>query len=374
MNLKNIISVLFALSLLVVPTRGQDPYSSSGSKPRIIITRAGETSSKGSIANSWFSAISENYFYLQLEPIQKCEIISREDYEGRLGKIDIYGLTIPEDKIINAAKKLKADYVIIHTYDLMGDEVNYLLEVISTKNKSVVMTFDKSFSTVGIDPNLKECTNQIIKKLNITPSGKLQEILKRSVLSTDPNNLKEAGKLLAAPEKDALQKNIKKIQKVIDKDPTFALAVYAAARAYESLNNCDQAARLYNQLILRNGLYYPKLYVSAANNYITCQSYDRALRVLTQAAQKGWKTPELMMMQARILEKKNKRAEAFKLFREIYEMDPNQPDALLFMARQQRENGSFEKALELAGNLINNCFEESPGPVKGRSQAVLSFR
>lgn len=348
MTPKRLLSICLALSLFSLPVIGQG----TGPKPRILITRAGESSTKSSISSSWFSAITENYYYMQLEPIQKCEILPREDYEQALGKIDPYGLTIPEDKIVRAAKKLGADYMIIHTYDIAGQEVNYLLEVISVRNRSVVMTFDKSFTITGISPNLQECTKQIIEKLKISPSPKIREVLKRPILSLTPKNLMEVGRLLAAPQANALQKNIKKIQKIIDKDPTFALAVYAAAKVYEDLDNCDQAARLYNQLTLRNGLYYPKLYVSAATNYITCQSLDRALRVLTQAEQKGWNTPELMMIKARILEKTNKRAEAFKLFKKIFELDPNQPDALLFMARQQRENGSFEKALELADKLI----------------------
>ncbi len=327
--------------------------SSFGATPKILITRAGESTSKSGISQGWFSAVSENYYYLRLEPIQKCDVISQQDFAKAFGKKIPYGLTVPEEKLTKTARELRADYMLIHTYEVSGTEVNYLLEIIKVKDRSVVMTFDKSFMTNGIGPNLEECAQAIIEKLAITPSSKIQEVLKRPILSQDVNNLKNLGLLLIKLENSTDPKIVKKIQKIVDKEPTFALAAYAAAVSYESMEQCDQAARLYNQLTLRNGLYYPKLYLRASRNFRTCQSYDLALRTLLSATKRGWKTPELMLEKAYVYEKTNRRSEAFKLFKEIHTLDPDQPEALLFMARQHRDNGNHEQSLTLANKLIS---------------------
>jgi tetratricopeptide (TPR) repeat protein len=171
------------------------------------------------------------------------------------------------------------------------------------------------------------------------------------------------------------EKMLKKLFKIVEVDNAFALPVFTIALHFEKEQNCDQAARYYNQLILRNGCYYPKLYIKSARNYRICQSYDKAKRVLSLADQKGFKTPELYLEKAQLLEKTRDFSEAKKIYQEIIKLNPDHPGALLFLARQKREAKMYDAALELVDRLINQSIPDQMGPAyleKGENLVALN--
>ncbi len=361
MNLKKLLPFfLLAFSLLFV-SQIQIVNAQTKPKMRIIISRAGEASSAGQVQNDWFSALSEAYYYFRFDPLETVKIIPRKKYSKALSPTDIFGVSVSEVDIFQAARELDATHVLIHTYDMDPTEnvINYYLEVL-TINKKVVVTFDESFPLQDVEKNLEACSKQIIKKLKITPSSKIAPLLTKPILVTDHNVLMEFGKALVEAGDKANEKDAKKLLRISDNNIGLALATYKAAYAFKDIGDCDNAAKLFNRVILRNRLPYSNIYLQASINYRKCQSFDDAERVLSHAETNGISSHGLLVEKALILEKFKRVTEARKIYDRILKTDPDQPDALLFLARQERQAGSYEKSLDYLDRYIK--LSDNPGP------------
>lgn len=351
------------------PAAGVAPVSTGTNKIRLLITRAGETSSGNKINDPWFSAVSETYFYLRLQPIKNILIIPRQSVANALQTSDKYGAVILEDELQYAAKKLNATHILMHNYEIdnKNKSVHYLVELVNISDNSMVASIEKDFYLVAINDSMDAVTAKLLDKINMKPTEqRIIDIMKRPILSADYKTLKSFGTILAdnasqAPNQKQIQKAIDKIVKIVDKEPTFAVAVFTIATFAKILNNCDMAAQYYNHLLMRNGLAYPLIYAETARNFRLCQSYDNAMRTLRLAEDRGWNNyPELLIEKALVGEKLNKNSsESSQLYEDILRIDPEQPDALIFKARNQRLSGNNQAALETLERLIKVV--ENPG-------------
>ena len=384
MNLKKVMSISLLMTFIVLFTQVQTLPAQTKPKIKILISRAGEASSAGQVQNGWFSALSEAYYYFRFDPLETVKIIPRKKYSNTLSTTDIFGVSVSEVDIFHAARELDATHVLIHTYDLDPTEniFNYYLEVL-TVDKKVVVTFDESFAPGDIEKNLDACTKQIIKNLLITPSSKIADLLTKPILVSAPNILMELGNTLVEAGDKANEKDAKKLLKISDDNIGFALATYRAAQAFKDIGDCDNAAKLFNRVMLRNRLPYSEIYLQAAMNYRKCQSYDEAEKILSLAESNGISTHDLLVEKALILEKFKRVTEARNIYDKIILADPDQPDALLFLARQQRESGSYKKSLEYLNRYIK--LSDNPGPayiemglcyvaMKNNSQALSTLQ
>ena len=103
-------------------------------KKKLLITRAGEASSNEDVQNSWFSALTEAYFYFQLQNYESCDVIPRKEFLKSLKQADGFGVIIPNNTIYQAAKSLSASHVLIHTYNYNKNglkRINYFIEIVN---------------------------------------------------------------------------------------------------------------------------------------------------------------------------------------------------------------------------------------------------
>jgi len=304
------------------------------------------------VKNGWFSAITESYYYFRFHPVKSCKVIPRSRVKKALRVKDHFGVAIPDHNLFKTARELKSTYVLIHSYDIDEEMVNYFAEIFTADGKKVVATYDHSFGITTISRNLDECSQRILEKLNITLDPKLAEVFKKPIISSNQKNLQNLGNSIIESAGKADLKTAQKMEKISSSDFTMALATFKAAQMYKALDDCDNAGRLFNKVIMSHGFSYPALYAETSRNYRKCRSLDRAERLLSMAEQKGWRTPELRLEKANILEKNGKTGEARIIYDEIIKSDPNQPDALLFLAHQAYKVKSYEKSLQYAELLI----------------------
>ncbi len=358
MNCKKFVFLL--LLLFVYNISAQNPKSKSSTPPnkaRILIIRAGEASSKSQVKNRWFSALTESYYQFRLQPVINCSVVPSWVLLKILPASKDFGVEVSESDVFEAANKVKATHILIHNYEVVKAEnlVNYYLEVLIPQDKSVIMTFDESIPLANLGEQLDKCTEIILKEINVKPSAQEMELLKKPVLSSNPKNLELLGSLISKSAElrgsDAY-KAAQKFLKLTSTSPTFALAFYSGAYVFQSVRDFKHAAQLFSHLISNNGFEYPLFYVQTSMNYRLSKSPEMAKKILSLAEKKGWETRDLILEKAHVLEIMGEDYEAKKLFNKVRKTDPNHPDVLLFIARQNRKAGIYNRALELSNRVI----------------------
>ncbi len=336
----------------------------SFAKTRLMLTYPGEAASVSEAKNRWFSVVADHYIRFRFE-LMKAEhiFVPQRQVSKALEGRDHYGVTLSQDDLFTAAKQVKATHLVIQNYffDKSKNQYSYFVEITNLSDKSITLEFDQSFPFSEIENNLRDLSDQIVKTFKVKPHSSSEKVLTRAALSTNFETLKSYGLSVTQNLKNIDEKTAKKLVKVIEKDPTLAFATYAVAIYYEKQKDCLSAGRYYNQLILRNGFYYPDFYILASKNYRLCQSMDKANRVLKLAEQKGVATPQIYLEQGKIYERLNKHAEANRVYAELLKRNPNQPDALLYVAKKHRESKSYKKAMDLLNRLINTKKSTIPG-------------
>ncbi|MGD9200179.1 MAG: tetratricopeptide repeat protein, partial [Chitinispirillia bacterium] len=324
------------------------------SKVKLLITRAGESSFDEDIKNSWISALTEAYFYFQFHNYESCEVIPRKEFLKALKPSDGFGIIIPKNTICQAAESVRASHVLVHNYKYNKNgskRIEYSIELVNPKNKTVIMSGNTNFHPDSIDIELRSFTEKILEKLNITLTERENEILKRPVFSINSTVNRNFGKAMVGINDNVNLKTAQKILKFARNDPDFGLAAFKAAEMYEALKDYTHASHLYSQVILRNGFYTGRLYIKAAKNYRERESYDQALRILSLSEKKGIKTVDIYLEKAINYEKSRKHLNARECYEEILKLDPNQPDAILFIAKVKREDELYLESLELLSRI-----------------------
>ncbi|MBN1984396.1 MAG: tetratricopeptide repeat protein [Chitinivibrionales bacterium] len=323
----------------------------------LFISRAGENSSRSQISDGWISALLEYYYTLKTGCVDRITTVSRQKISKAMPKVDPFGLVFTEEELFSAAAKTDASHILIHSYDFdrRNQNVNYFLELIQLTDKKAVMTFDKNFPLGQLEKNLDECLQLIVKTLRVPLSGEAAEMIQRPAFTKDIRLLTGFSQTYLEDEDTPDQKSIEKLVAIVTNEPGFAIATLRAGQIFEQLQNCEQAAGYFNRLIIRNGFLSAQLCMAASKNYRLCQSYDRAERVLALARSKGYKSAEMILEEAQLMQKNNKPAQAYKLYYEILSLDSNQTDALINVARQLRLQGDAEAALRLVDRAVDHA-------------------
>ncbi|MGD9201672.1 MAG: tetratricopeptide repeat protein, partial [Chitinispirillia bacterium] len=323
-------------------------------KVKLLITRASEVSSIKNLKNGWFSALTEAYFNFQLQNLDSFEIIPRKEFSDLIKQRDDFGITIPESDIYQAANKVKATHVLIHFYSVdkkIFKKIKYYLEIIDLKNKTSVISFDKRFPIGNLNTHLQNCTEQILDKFHISLSDMDKKNLKQQVFSLHPATNKLLGEILVDIKSQDSSKTAQQMIELVQNDPGFGLAVFKTAEMYEALKKYAKASSLYNQLFIRNAFYYHRLFLRVASYNRINKLYDQALRIITLAENRGFKTPEIYLEKAAVFLKMQKLSEAQKYYEKILKIDPNQQDAILYLAKIKRKTGLYNESLQMLGKI-----------------------
>ena len=329
------------------------PAAPSG-KPYLLMARPVEASAMGVVANAWFSALVDEYYWLRLQPVEECDMVPQDRLRSTISDYANFGRSVSQGDLLNAARTLGASHILTHTYEVTPKDgsVYYYLELIGVAGNSVVMTYENNFPLADLGKNLDEAVGKVLAKLGIKVSAQIDKALKAPLVSNDPKGLQALGTAAFESEEVEAAKAVQEYVKITAKDPRMGLAFYEAAQRFAAINDYAQAAQMLDNFMVQCNISYPALYAQVSKYYRLNQSNERALHTITKAEKEGWSTLTLALEKAQILEKMGKTAEAQAAYERVLSIDPDQPQALLLMARRDRIEKRYGEAIAKAERLI----------------------
>lgn len=323
-------------------------------KPVILVTSAGENRYTSEVDNGWLSAIMDGHLRLRLIALDNFHTIMPDSLNTALvergKKSIIYGQEV-DWKLINAAGKgLRADLVINAFYEVeKGDTVALSFEVYSVKENKAVSFYEGRFPAEETGYHIDSCFFTLCKSAGLTwESNEARKVFK-DISTADIKTMKKIGNAWVGYNRASNNKqkmnSYAKLAEVNDAYPVYGVGTYLRGVAAEEEKVFEDAARAYNTLTLRNGLYYPKLYVKVLRNFRLSSNNGQAGRTITIAEKKGVNTPAFIVEKARLLKKMRKNDEALQAYKQALEIDPNSSEAIFAMAELSEENGNKQEAL-----------------------------
>lgn len=348
---------IFALILLIFTlsiSAQSEEKAPTNKKPVILVTLAGENRYSAEVDNGWFSAIMDGHLRLRMLALDNFITIMPDSLNSALverGKEPIkYGLEM-NWKLINAAGKgLNADLVINSFYEVeKNDTVALSFEVYSVKKNKTMSAFEGRFAAEETGYYIDSCFFTLCKTAGLEWNKNQVKKIFQDISTPDIKTMKKVGNAWVAYNRASDNKErmdtYAKLTEVNGEFPIYAVGNYMRGIAAEKEKVYEDAARAYNTLTLRNGLYYPDLYVKVLRNFRLSSNNGQAGRTILLAEKRGVNTPAFIVEKARLLKKMRKNDEALAAYKKALEVDPNSSEALCAMAELSEENGNKEEAL-----------------------------
>lgn len=323
--------------------------------PRLLISHGVEASSIGDVQDAWFSALTDQYLYFRLMPVEGIEVIAPETLYTSLPVMAEFGKRIPDHDLSRLGRRLKATHLLTLKYEVSDGSVMCYAEVVDLDDNDIALTFDKEFALSELGKRLDAFAGQTLEALDVSASSRFRKGLKLPIIGSNTRSYEQLGNAIAR-EAGARNPNYGRAAQsyasVGQRDPSMALAFYLAAEAHAQAGQYGRAAQMLNHLIVKSALPYPSLYVRATDYYRENRAYDEALRIIALAERMGVEDPRLIAGKAKVLEARGSTEEARKAYAKLAANDPDHPDALLFSARRNNANKNHQKALEEAERLL----------------------
>ncbi len=349
---RNFIAVVLAVCSLTIAVPAKS--GSSSDAPVLLLARAVEASAMGAVANAWFSALTESHYRLRLQPLDNIEVLSIDKLREAVPGFENYGRSVAQETLLSSARSLGATHILTHNYEIDNEQgsVYYYVEVFTAKDNDIVLTFEKSFPLGELGANLDECAQLLLEKLDIEIPAELSKTMKTGLLSGDVRSLQMLGTAIFEAQELPPARAAAGFLKVTQRDQKTALAYYEAAQRFAQVPDYGKTAQMLDHLVVRRNFGYPELYAQLSKYYRLGKSYERALHVISRAEKEGWSTLELALEKAQVLEKTGNTAKAVEAYEKVLSIDPDQPDALLLMARRNRIDKKYSAAAAKADRLI----------------------
>lgn len=333
--------------------------------PVILFCGAGENSVKTQIRNGWFSAIMDAHFQLRSIPVKEIKTISSDSlyrYIRSSGKYSPghYGLSIKLDVAAKAGVNLNADYIINSFYEV-NEQNNIVLlsvEIYSIKSKKTIGVFEKNFGYEEIGHTLDSAFFTICNSVGVSWTDEEKKSIFKDISAPSIKAAKKTGnafiRYIESADTKMRENAIAGLNKNVIAHPAFALATYLYAYSCERQGDLENAARMYNTLTRRNGLYYPLLYSKILRFFRLSHVNDLATRTMTVADKKGIESPEYIVEKARLLQKTGGKKEIAEVYKKSLLLDPNYGEALIYLAKYYNKTKKYEEAQSCAERLIAN--------------------
>lgn len=327
----------------------------SNKKPVILVTLAGENRYSSEVDNGWFSAIMDGHLRLRMLALDNFVTIMPDSLNNALverGKEPVkYGLEMNWKLINSAGKGLNADLVINSFYEIeKNDTVTLSFEVYSVTKNKTMSSYEGRFASNETGYQIDSCFFTLCKTAGLEWTQSEVRKVFQDISNPDIKTMKKVGNAWVAynrAQNSSEKMNAySKLTQVNDEFPIYAVGTYMRGIAAEKEKVYEESARAFNTLTLRNGLYYPELYVKVLRNFRLSSNNGQAGRTILLAEKKGINTPAFIVEKARLLKKMRKNDEALIAYKKALEIDPNSSEALCAMAELSEENGNKAEALK----------------------------
>lgn len=347
------VAILISIFTVVAAGKNNTPENNA-KKPVILITLAGENRYSAEVDNGWFSAIMDGHLRLRMLALDNFITIMPDSLNNALverGNEPIkYGLEMNWKLINSAGKGLNADLVINSFYEVeKNDTIALSFEVYSVKKNKTLSAYEGRFASDETGYHIDSCFFTLCRTAGLEWDKKESNKIFQDISTPDIKTMKKVGDSWVAYNRSKDNKErmeaYSRLSEVNDEFPIFAISNFMRGIAAEKEKVHEDAARAFNTLTLRNGLYYPELYVKVLRNFRLSSNNGQAGRTILLAEKKGVNTPSFIVEKARLLKKMRKNDEALAAYKKALEIDPNSPEALRAMAELSEENGKKLEAL-----------------------------
>lgn len=351
--MKYIITMLWVVLLMISASAEDKKYTKQNLFPLRPID-AGATSEKN--RNVWTIAVIDQLTRFRLEPLKEINTISKQKIDSLIPQMTSIDEIISDEINRKTAIKSGATVLLSQKFEISHpDKVcHYYLELITPANKQVVFDMEKDIPLDNLASGIDSCLLIAVKKIIPKTLPETERFFQLSILGHNFKNLKQLGDLyiLENSKNDVNDAELaREYEKLIEKDPLLLLANYSCGMAFFRSKQYPKASRYLKQLLDLTPI-HSSLFITLAQSYRLAGQYQDALNVTLNCDRMRLRSIPFLLEKAMAYEGLKQRGNALNTYLQILTVNPNQPQALLFMAQQRNNEANYTEGLKYAENLL----------------------
>ncbi len=333
-------------------TTQEKPQTSSKNELVLLIAMPVDASGVANQKSVWFSGLSEQLLHYRLSASDRLDIISVEKL-----RTTIAGRTATAQDYKKLAKALNATHIVQQNYEISrdGKSVSSLFEVVAVRDGQVVSLEQ----TIALERSMEDLDNAamwIFKSVGVTPDNELNRFFSIPAVPAPYKDVEELGTTAATSvvgTKAQMLAAAGRYQALADRDSRNMLAQYLAAKAYEQAGEHYKAASMLKDIlaVIPN---HKALYIDICRNYRQCDMFKEVLSYAAAAESKQIKSYDLLLEGGLAFEAMGRLEKARRVFEAVLSEEAQQPEALLFFAREYNRKGNYQEAINLADKILAN--------------------
>jgi tetratricopeptide (TPR) repeat protein len=322
----------------------------------LLIARPNDISLEGKMKDKWFGPLIEASLHFRLDVYDKIEVIPWDTLAKSMHRYTDLQSSLTQDAYAKIAQNRRCTYILFQDYEAIeGKEIQYLAELHGFPGNKTLMSIERAFAPSEIAGMLDTCITQICKAMKISPPDRSSRFMKTGIMGREWRNFTQLGAIIRdqrytpSPDASTLAARCNYLSSA---DPSNMLAGYFGALLFRKTNRHDEAGVMFGKLLPDIGPEYPILYAFAADEFRQAKRYSDALSAIAGGEKNGAPARDLVIQKALIYEAQGQKSQARAVYEQVLMRDPNQPDALAFLAEQSNVNKAFGQALAYADRVL----------------------
>lgn len=349
------IVTLFFVVLLGVSANADN--NSKFAKPVLLPQRAidaGAISEKS--RNLWTIAVIDQLTRFRLEPLKEISTISKQTIDSLIPQMASINAVISDDAFKRAALKIGATHLLSQKFEISQQDkiLHYYIEIIVATNNKVIFNLESEIPLDHFAPGIDSCLMVALKNIQPKIFPETERFFQLSVLSPNFKNVKQLGDLYILENDNSKAGNsdiAREYEKLIERDPLLLLANYSCGLAFFRAKQYQKAASYLKQLLDLTPI-HTSLFITLAQSYRLAGQYQDALNVTLNCDRMRLRSIPFLIEKALAFEGMNQRGSALNTYLQILTVDPEQPQALLFLSQQRNNEANYNEGLKYAEKLL----------------------
>ncbi|MFP4013025.1 MAG: tetratricopeptide repeat protein [Chitinispirillaceae bacterium] len=296
--------------------------------------------------NTWFPYLADEYIRFRMEQIESVVLPSTEQISSKFPKYRKF-TGIDENRYLDAAIGLGADYVLFHTYriDKKSGSVHYSMQLVSAKSRKPTFSTEENISFTQIGKGLDKCLLGMLKSVSQRSASQTIHF-KTDALGPQFRYVKKTGELLSRKRSRAAD-----YEEITRRAPKNRLAVYISARLHYRAGNFAAAANEMKKLLKVNPS-HKTLNLMLVHSLRLAGDLSGALSHSRACEKMNLKSPPFILERALIYEGQKNLSAALKAHKQVISLDPDEPISLFFLAKANNDAKDFTKGYEYGERLV----------------------
>jgi len=325
--------------------------------------------------NVWTIAVIDQLTRFRLEPLREIITVPKSLIDSLIPEMASAEAVVSNEICRKMANRLKCTHLLSQKFEISQPEkkLQYYIEIINAKDNQITFTLEKEISLEHFAPGVDSCILTAIKSIQPGIYPETERFFQLSLLSPNFKNVKQLGELYILEK--GKQKNdlelAREYEKLVERDPLLLLANYSCALAYFRGKEYEKAANYLKQLLDLTPV-HSSLFITLAQSYRFAGQYQEALNVTVKCDRMRLRGIPFLLEKAMAFEGLNQRGSALNTYLQILTINPNQPQALLFLAQQRNNEANYNEGLQYAEKLLSaDPSNGKAGFEKGRALCAL---